>query len=85
MFLQFEYVQEDLATRAGYTLKSYETQTDDGYNLVIHRLLPLSGFRMPRGSASKKPVVLLQHGIAQSSSEWLINESGKSLGKYQYK
>lgn len=79
MIIINDYVlQETLAETAGYYLESYQTTTVDGYQLVIHRLLKKGSNRKNNGN---KPVVLLQHGIAQSSADWLINDSGKSMGK----
>ncbi|CAL8072313.1 unnamed protein product [Orchesella dallaii] len=76
---------EELARAAGYSLESHTITTADGYHLVIHRLLaqqPELDNLFRDGNQTHKPVVLLQHGIAQSSSEWLINESGKSLAMF---
>lgn len=61
----------------GYPAEEHKVQTFDGYILKIHRI--------PHGknekySHSNKPVVLLQHGLLCSSSNWVSNLPSESLG-----
>ncbi|XP_065081019.1 lipase 1-like [Ochlerotatus camptorhynchus] len=48
--------------RHGITVERYNVTTDDGYQLRIFRLLP---------KVATRGVALLQHGIRQSSANWL--------------
>jgi lysosomal acid lipase/cholesteryl ester hydrolase len=69
----------ELAAQYGYDLESYNVTTRDGYILKL--------FRIPRGandkdtsSEKKRPAVLLQHGLLDSSYTWVANPPEQSLG-----
>ena len=51
--------------------------TDDGYIIMLHRILYPKGIESgPTG----RPV-LIQHGLVESSADWLLNLTEKSIGK----
>lgn len=58
----------------GYPSESHYITTTDGYILNIHRI--------PTGKKGQKngKVVLLQHGMEDSSVTWILAGPGKSLG-----
>ncbi|KAL5260544.1 hypothetical protein ACHWQZ_G010625 [Mnemiopsis leidyi] len=53
-----------IGERYGYTMEEHWPVTDDGYILMIHRVVAKS-----KGA----PVVFLQHGLLDSSATWLLN------------
>lgn len=53
--------------------------TTDGYNLTLHRI-PYSKNEDP-AAVTRKPAVLVQHGILCSSTDWVIAGQNNSLGK----
>ena len=53
-----------IGEKYGYTMEEHWPVTDDGYILMIHRVVPKS---------KKAPVVFLQHGLLDSSATWLLN------------
>ena len=64
-----------------YPVENHRTVTEDGYVLVLHRIPhgnPKNGYKH---LSSPKPVVLLQHGLLCSSSNWVTNLPHQSLGK----
>lgn len=60
----------------GYPAEEHSLTTEDGYNLMIHRI-PGSPLWKNRG---KKKVVFMQHGILASSDSWVVFGPGKDLG-----
>ncbi|XP_043483372.1 lipase 3-like [Leptopilina heterotoma] len=68
----------DLVRKYGYPLEIYNIVTRDGYILELHRI-PNSRFNKNRRQLKKKPV-LLQHGLAGSSADWVLMGPDKSLG-----
>lgn len=72
LFIKFCVVEStadgslELIKSAGYKGKSYEVETEDGYLLKVHRVLPQSN------STSKLPVFLM-HGLFTSSSDFLLS------------
>jgi len=58
-----------LIKERGYQVESIQATTSDGYILTLHRI-PNPG----------KPVVLLQHGLLDTSATWVINGRSRSLG-----
>ncbi|KAL6260003.1 hypothetical protein P5V15_009910 [Pogonomyrmex californicus] len=64
-----------LVERHGYPAEKHYVTTEDGYNLIIHRIpaSPLSNNRL------KKKVIFLQHGILCSSDCWVLYGAGKDL------
>jgi pimeloyl-ACP methyl ester carboxylesterase len=53
----------------GFPVQSHTATTADGYKLTLHRI-PNPG----------KPVVLLQHGLLDTSETWVVNSATDSLG-----
>nr|XP_023025886.1 lipase 3-like [Leptinotarsa decemlineata] len=65
----------EMVAKNGYPVESHYVTTWDGYILNLHRI--------PHGKGSKKnngKVVLLQHGLLASSTDWVIAGPGKGLG-----
>ncbi|XP_071649226.1 lipase 3-like [Temnothorax longispinosus] len=64
-----------LVQRYGYPAEEHYVTTEDGYNLVIHRISgsPLSN------SQQRRKVVFLQHGIVCTSDCWVSIGAGKDL------
>lgn len=54
--------------------------TTDGYNLTLHRI-PYSRHD-DLSALTRKPAVLVQHGILCSSTDWVIAGPNSSLGEY---
>ena len=61
----------------GYPAESHWVTTSDGYILGLHRIP--SGLK-GRQTSGPKPVVLLQHGLEDSSATWVMNSPDESLG-----
>lgn len=60
----------DLIKNKGYPAEQHNVTTQDGYILTMHRI----------NKQPTKKVVLLQHGLMDSSSTWVINFPEQSLG-----
>eukprot|EP00899_Mesostigma_viride_P029172 jgi/Mesvir1/943/Mv17497-RA.1 len=73
---------KELVTSQGYGFEEWECTTDDGYILALHRIPPRQPFGQTPGNAGmqKAPAVLLQHGVFDSSSVWVLNLPSQSLG-----
>lgn len=67
-----------LVIKAGYPLQRITVQTEDGYLLNIYRIP--SGKNAPETKENKKQVVLLWHGLLDSSATWVLNGAERSLG-----
>ena len=72
MFLYTEIIHYN-----GYPAEEYTVTTDDGYILTIQRI--------PQGRqetflTGPKPLVLVQHGLLASSSNWVANLPNESFG-----
>ncbi|KRY72611.1 Gastric triacylglycerol lipase [Trichinella pseudospiralis] len=65
-----------IIVREGYRCEEHSVITEDGYILRLQRI-PNDG-RSSR-SGQKLPV-LLQHGLLQSASDWVLNSRNHSLG-----
>lgn len=67
--------QIGLIKKHGYPAEEHYVTTEDGYNLVIHRISgsPLSI------SQQRRKVVFLQHGILCTSDCWVFFGAGKDL------
>lgn len=68
-----------MVTKYGYPLEIHEILTEDGYVLQLHRI--------PRGRNDEQEVkskiktpILLMHGLAGSSADWVLMGPEKSLG-----
>lgn len=61
----------------GFGFRRYNVTTEDGYILSLDRIPPLG---KDADSDFEAPVVLLQHGIEDSSIQWVINSPEKALG-----
>lgn len=72
----FHLFKIGLVNKYGYPGEEHRLTTDDGYNLVLHRIpySPVSSTRRVR------PVVYLQHGLLGSSDMWVMKGSAKDLG-----
>ncbi|CAG7837956.1 unnamed protein product [Allacma fusca] len=68
----------EMAARDGYPMETHYVTTSDGYILGVFRI-PYTNVSAPAPSTKPKPVVILHHGIAASSSIFLVNSPGKRL------
>jgi pimeloyl-ACP methyl ester carboxylesterase len=64
-----------IAQSVGYRSESHEVETDDGYVLRLHRLLPTKG-SVHKGST------FLMHGLFRNSSDFLSSGSQVALAYY---
>ncbi|VEN51142.1 unnamed protein product [Callosobruchus maculatus] len=64
----------DLIVEDGYPVESHYVTTEDGYILNMHRI--------PHGLSGKSngKVAFLQHGVLESSADFLISGPGRALG-----
>ncbi|XP_013141648.1 PREDICTED: lipase 3-like [Papilio polytes] len=64
----------ELAEKYQYSIEVHTVTTEDGYILSLHRI--------PKGRNSTRNdlVVLLMHGILDSSDSWILQGPNKSLG-----
>jgi len=62
----------ELAQARGYTVQAHHVITADNYGLILHRLVS-------KAPANGK-VVVLQHGLMDTSATWVLNEKTNSLG-----
>ena len=60
----------------GYGVEIHEVVTRDGYVLQLHRIVV---YHRMHCNVRKKPV-LLQHGVFDSSSTWIVSPTNRSLG-----
>jgi len=67
----------EIIINRGYHAEMHPITTDDDYILMLHRIPYPKGRKSgPTGSP-----VLIPHGLAESSADWLFLPSNKSLGK----
>ncbi|XP_029167696.1 lipase 1-like [Nylanderia fulva] len=64
----------EMIRRTGYPAEAHVITTEDGYLLTLHRI--------PGGKNSLP--VLLQHGLASSSADWIVLGKGKALADQGY-
>jgi len=64
----------------GYPAESHIARTEDGYLLTLHRIPHGKKGRNNKSKQKKRPVFFLQHGLLCSSSNWVTNLPGQSLG-----
>lgn len=62
----------ELIKRAGYKGESYEVQTEDGYLLMVYRVLA-------QGNGTSNLPVLVMHGLFASSADFLLTDTKTSL------
>lgn len=65
---------DELIETAGYRGELHEVTTEDGYLLMIHRILPKKEVRKPR-----KPVFLM-HGLFGTAAEYVLTGPDVALG-----
>ncbi|KAL0113152.1 hypothetical protein PUN28_012380 [Cardiocondyla obscurior] len=65
-----------LVERYNYSAEEHYVTTEDGYNLVIHRI---SGSPLIINNQRKKKVVFFQHGLFCSSDSWVTIGPNKDL------
>lgn len=65
-----------LVIERGYPITEHFVQTDDGYILSLFRI---PHGREPPAENTTRPVVLLQHGLEDSSFTWVSNFADQSL------
>ena len=72
--------------KAGYPSETHIVETEDCYILQMHRI-PYGRNGNTVSENSRRPVVLLQHGLEGDSSNWVISFDypEKSLGTNVYK
>lgn len=62
----------------GYPVEVHNVTTNDGYILQMHRITS-----SPNATAGpRKRPVLLVHGLADSSSTWVLIGPNRSIGKH---
>ena len=71
------FFQTELIRYNGYPAEQYNVITDDGYIINI-QTIPHG--RQKSYSADPKPVILVQHGLLSSSSDWVSNLPNESFG-----
>lgn len=70
----------DICIARGYTsITQYAVTTEDGYILGLFRIPQGRAGSAGESSAGGKPVVLLQHGLLDSSYTWVCNFEKESL------
>ncbi|CAL8090631.1 unnamed protein product [Calicophoron daubneyi] len=65
----------EIARMHGYVAEEHFVETADGYILCLFRM-----YNKPPGSIVPRKVVLLQHGLLDSSHTWINNLRNESLG-----
>uniref|UniRef100_A0A2H8TE46 Lipase 3 n=1 Tax=Melanaphis sacchari TaxID=742174 RepID=A0A2H8TE46_9HEMI len=68
---------DDYIRQEGYPAERHTVITTDGYNLTLHRI-PYSR-NEDLTTFTRKPAVLVQHGILCSSTDWVITGPNSSL------
>mmetsp|Transcript_11666 Transcript_11666/g.37076 ORF Transcript_11666/g.37076 Transcript_11666/m.37076 type:complete len:525 (+) Transcript_11666:89-1663(+) len=71
---------EELVVRRGYPVERHRVITDDGYVLGVFRI-PHGrlGYEKAAADGDRRPVVLLQHGVLDSSLAFAANFANQSL------
>jgi len=67
----------DLLSAAKYTSEVHRVETEDGYLLKVHRILP-------RGLSLKKGPVLLIHGLFGTAADFLLTGPDDALGESSF-
>jgi len=78
----YSYVsQPELVMKYRYPLEIHNIITKDGYVLQLHRIPRGQDDEQETKSRTKTPI-LLMHGLAGSSADWVLMGPGKSLGRF---
>jgi lysosomal acid lipase/cholesteryl ester hydrolase len=76
-----EYIETPfLILNKGYPTETHYVTTKDGYQLKIHRIPHGKSTSNQFNSSYIRPIVLLQHGLMDSSASFVINFPDQSLG-----
>lgn len=67
---RFKTIKE-IVEAQGYIFEEHKIWTDDGYQLTLHRI-------RHKNKYFKAPPVLFQHGIEDSSYEWIVNSADRA-------
>lgn len=70
-------VQLQLITTKGYPGEEHQIRTEDNYILTVQRI---SGGQGQKPDGTKKPAVVLQHGLGGCAVNWISNLANQSLG-----
>eukprot|EP01083_Nonionella_stella_P201478 737098_1 len=68
----------ELVVRKGYPLQTHSVITEDGFILRVLRIAHGADGK-PAPTDRQRPVVLLQHGLLDSSDTWVLNKPDESL------
>ncbi|OAD53405.1 Lipase 3 [Eufriesea mexicana] len=68
----------ELIKSHGYQVEIHNVVTEDGYILEIHRL-PCGQYDCEKNFARRKRPVLIQHGLAGSSADWILMGPARAL------
>ncbi|XP_039294921.1 lipase 1 isoform X2 [Nilaparvata lugens] len=68
--------ENELIAEAGYNFEIHNVTTNDGFIINIFRILPKS----TEDRKKERPVVIIQHGIMCSSSDWVYLGKERGLG-----
>ncbi|XP_012153789.1 gastric triacylglycerol lipase [Megachile rotundata] len=69
----------ELIKRDGYPIEVHKVITEDGYILEIHRIPHGKNNYKSNLTTSKSPI-LIQHGLASSSADWILMGPNEALG-----
>ena len=75
------HFQPELIRSHGYQVEIHNVITEDGYILEIHRL-PCGRLDCERNFTNGKQPILMQHGLAGSSADWVFMGPNRALGNY---
>lgn len=67
----------NLVQSAGYQCEIHRVETEDGYMLTMHRILPKQQKAVPKNGP-----VFMMHSMFGSSSDFIISGPGVSLGLF---
>ena len=73
----YYFSQTEMIMYNGYPAEQYDVITGDGYIINIQRI---PHGRQETFSSVPKPVILVQHGLLSSSSDWVSNLPNESFG-----
>lgn len=82
-YVIFFIEQPELIKSHGYQVEIHNIVTEDGYILEIHRL-PYGRINGERNFKNAKRPVLIQHGLAGSSADWILMGAGRALGNFNF-